>query len=1457
MDLPFHPLIRAWFARRFREPTAAQAQGWPQILAGRDTLIAAPTGSGKTLAAFLVCLDRLLRRADTGALDDATEVVYISPLKALSNDIHRNLEQPLEELRQVARELGYPEPAIRVAVRTGDSSPAERQALVSRPPHILITTPESFYLLLTAERSRQVLRTVRTVIVDEVHAVFRDKRGSHLALSLARLDALVQGTQPHPDPLAWREEGWRPQRIGLSATQRPIEAIARFLVGTEAPLPAIVDVGHQRDLDLGIEVPPTELEAVCSAQQWADIYDRIAALAQEHRTTLVFVNTRRLAERVAYQLSERLGEGRVAAHHGSLAKERRFQLEQRLKAGEMQVMVATASLELGIDIGTVELVCQIGSPRSIATFLQRVGRSGHALGLTPKGRLFPTTRDELVECAALLRAVRAGRLDAIVPPVAPLDILAQQLVAEASCRSWNEDELFDLVRRAAPYASLRREDFDQVLEMLSEGFAGRYGRVSAYLHRDRINGTVRGRRGARMAALTSGGAIPEVADYRVVADPEGTFIGTVNEDFAVESLPGDVFLLGTTSWRIRKVEPNTVRVEDAQGAPPSVPFWLGEAPARTSELSVEVSELRQAVADRLGDPASAIGWLVAECCLDAFGAEQIVRYIRATKEALGLVPSQGDVVFERFFDESGGMQLVIHAPFGGRINRAWALSLRKRFCVTFDFELQAAATDDAIVLSLGLQHSFPLEDAFGFVRASNAREVLIQALLAAPMFTTRWRWNATRALAVLRQRGGRKVPPPLQRMQADDLLAAIFPQLAACQENIEFPYQLPDHPLVRQTVEDCLQEAMDLEGLVALLERIEAGEVRLHARDTVEPSPMSHEVLTARPYAYLDDAPLEERRARAVTLRRTLPEQGRDLGALDPQAIQRVREEAWPAPRDADELHDALLGLVAVPEQLMLDPRGPVRPELVEGWFAELRAAGRAAVAETREGRRLWFAAEELPTVEALYPEARIMPAVRLPDHLAQERPAPDVALVRLLRGQMDFVGPITVRELAERLGLSPEDVAIGLAQLEGQGIVLRGRFTPGAIGEEYCERRLLARIHRATLDRLRQEIEPVSAQDLLRTLLRWQHVAPNAQLVGRRGLLEAIGQLQGFEAPAVAWEGSLLQARVTGYQSSWLDELCLAGEVVWGRLTLRPGNGENGGRAQPSRATPVTLALRRDLPWLLAAARGDKRANEPAGGAAQEVLGVLRRRGALFLSDLIALTRRLPSEVEGALWELVAGGMVTSDGFQPLRSLLAGSVSSRANASAARSRRLQRLASPFTAPPGGRWTLFADEYEVEPSELAEQVARQWLLRYGIVFRDLVAREQSNVPWREVVRALRRMEDQGLVRGGRFVAGFSGEQYALPEAVEALRQTRRRGPSGEVVRVSAVDPLNLVGIVTPGPRVPAVHTNAVVYRDGVPVATLEGGELIVRAEGGEAAARTVGIKAPAKSRKWALVTAPR
>ncbi len=1403
----FHPAVAGWFSRSFPAPTPAQAAAWPLVRAGRSTLVAAPTGSGKTLTAFLAAIDALVQQGLTeGGLVDGTQVLYVSPLKALSNDIHINLEQPLAGIGAELQRLGLPPVDIRTAVRTGDTPQAERNAMRKRVPHILVTTPESLYVLLGSESGRQMLRDVRSVIVDEIHAIAGNKRGSHLALSLERLEALCER------PLV---------RVGLSATQKPIDAVARFLVGTERPC-EIVDIGHGRARDLALEVPPVPLEAVMSNDAWALVYDRLAALAGEHRTTLVFVNTRRMAERTTRHLAERLGGAVVAAHHGSLAREQRLTAEQKLKRGELRVLVATASLELGIDIGDVELVCQLGSPRSIAAFLQRVGRAGHQVAGVSKGRLFPSSRDDLIECAALLDAVRRGELDTLRIPPAPLDVLAQQIVAEVSSREWQEDALLALLRRAMPYAVLDDATYQALLRMLAEGYTTRHGARGAYLHRDLATRSLRGRRGGRLTALTSGGTIADNSDYAVLLEPQGLSIGTVNEDFAVESLAGDVFQLGNTSYRILKIEAGRVRVEDAQGMPPSIPFWLGEAPGRSDELSFAVARLRGEIDQRLASAESqaaerlqpVIDWLADTPGIPREAAQQIVEYLSRARSALGALPTQRRLIMERFFDESGGTQLVIHSPYGSRINRAWGLALRKRFCRTFNFELQAAATEDAIILSLSTSHSFALDEVWRYLHSASAEQVLIQALLDAPLFGVRWRWIATTALALPRMAGGRKVAPQLQRMKSEDLLATVFPDQVACLENIVGEREIPDHPLVRQTLDDCLHEAMDSEGWLSLLRRMERGEVELLTRDLPAPSPLAMEILGARPYAFLDDAPLEERRTQAVLARRwSDPESTDDLGALDPEAIAAVGAEAWPEARNSDELHEALTALGCIAEA-----EAAGQPHWLQ-WLAELARAGRATRLQVAHDRALWTPLERLAWLRSIYPQAACEPRLPLPagyDQLLDE----EEALVELIRARLSGFAPLPVPLIARPLALPASAVALALTRLEAQGYVLRGRFSPGASEDEWCERHLLARIHRYTVKRLRREIEPVELADCMRFLADWQHLSAGTRMQGRESLGTLVEQLEGFQAAATAWESDLLPARLKDYGSTWLDELCRSGRIVWTRLSGRLK--ASGG---PVRGTPIVLLPRRQLgAWHALAS--DAPAPE-LSSRAQRVFDCLQTHGALFFDELQHDAHLLRSELEDALGELVAVGLVNADSFAGLRALL--TPASKRSRTARRTRGGAFIGGMADA---GRWALVRKPvagdvagHAVLPIEALEHIARVLLRRYGVVFWRLLAREADWLPpWRELLRVYHRLEARGEIRGGRFVAGVAGEQFALPEALALLREVRKRPLAGELLAVSAVDPLNQLGTLLPGSKVPALPGNRILYRDGVPLAALVAGK---------------------------------
>ncbi|WP_150807162.1 DEAD/DEAH box helicase [Pseudomonas fluorescens] len=1397
----FHPAVSAWFNATFPSVTAAQAQAWPLIRQRRSTLVAAPTGSGKTLTAFLAVLDDLVHRGleHGGQLPDETLVVYVSPLKALSNDIQINLQNPLAGITEQLRRMGLPQLQINTAVRTGDTPQKDRTAMRKSAPHILVTTPESLYVLLGSDSGRRMLGSVRTLIVDEIHAIAGSKRGSHLALSLERLQALCR------EPL---------MRIGLSATQKPIEAVSRFLAGRDRPC-EIVDIGHARPRDLAIEVPPVPLSAVMANDVWELVYDRLAVLAREHRTTLIFVNTRRLAERLSRHLSERLGKEAVAAHHGSLAKEFRLDAEQRLKRGDLQVLIATASLELGIDIGDVDLVCQIGSPRSIAAFLQRVGRSGHQVGGTPKGRLFATTRDDLIECAALLDCVRRGELDTLLIPTAPLDVLAQQIVAEVSCQEWQEQPLLEMIRRAWPYAGLDEEHYQAILRMLAEGYNGRQGIRSAYLHRDALTRTLRGRRGSKLTAVTSGGTIPDNADYSVLLEPQSLNIGSVNEDFAVESIAGDIFQLGNTSYRILRVETGKVRVEDAQGQPPTIPFWLGEAPGRSAELSFAVARLQARLDELLGatpgELQSSLDWLTDSLGLDFASAGQLVEYLARARLTLGALPSRDTLIMERFFDESGGTQLIIHSPFGSRINRAWGLALRKRFCRTFNFELQAAASEDAIVLSLSTSHSFELDEVWRYLNSNSAEHTLIQAVLEAPLFGVRWRWNAGVALALPRYSGGRKIPPQIQRMKSEDLIASVFPDQIACLENLAGEREIPEHPLVEQTLDDCLHEAMDSEGWLALLRRMENGEIRLISRDLPAPSPLAAEILSARPYTFLDDAPLEERRTQAVLNRRwSDPQSTDDLGALDIEAIQAVRDEAWPTPTGADEMHEALMSLTCI-----TDAEAQANEQWLT-WLQALADTGRASRLQINAGQSLWLALERLTLLRTLYPQVLLQPELQaLPGF--DEAWNGDEALVEVIRARLSGFGPLPLSEIAEPLALPPARITQALAQLEAEGYVLRGRFSPGATQDQWCERHLLARIHRYTVRRLRREIEPVALQDFMRFLFDWQHVSNSTQGQGSAVLPEIVSQFEGYPAAAAAWDSDILPARLKGYSASWLDDLCRSGKLVWSRLTAH---------SKPAsaalRSTPIVLLPRSQVAlWSSLTEQTDSSELSPK---AQKVHLALSQQGALFFDELLHEAHLLRSELESALQELVGAGLVNADSFAGLRALI-----TPASKRQARSGRRGRGAFIGGMDDAGRWALLRRTAPTAVSEVTrpgqtpaatlEHVAMTLLRRYGVVFWRLLEREADWLPsWRELLRTFHRLEARGEIRGGRFVSGLAGEQFALPEAIPLLREVRRRPHDGSLIGVCGVDPLNLAGTLLPGNKVPALASNRLVYRDGLPAA---------------------------------------
>jgi ATP-dependent Lhr-like helicase len=1449
-----HPVVAEWFLAKFGSATEPQEEGWPAILRGETTLISAPTGSGKTLAAFLVAIDGLLRQAIAGSLAPVTQVVYVSPLKALSNDVQKNLNGPLAEIQRLAVARGYLCPEIRTGVRTGDTLPLERARMLRNPPHILVTTPESLYLLLTAGKSREHLRQVRVVIVDEIHAVADDKRGAHLALTLERLDALVCGENRLTPGGFLVGRDAPPQRIGLSATQNPIALVGEFLAGAGRAA-TIVQVGQRRELDIAIEIPSDELGSVTTSGMWEDVFDRLAEHALAHRSTLVFVNTRRLVEKIAFALGERLtpqlGPNCVAAHHGSLARELRLDAEQRLKNGEIRILIATASLELGIDIGNIDLVCQISTTRAVAVAMQRVGRAGHWRGAIPKGRLFATTRDDLLEQAALVRKMRAGELDRLEIPPQPTDVLMQQIVACVGAEPWEEDALYGVLRRAYPYRELKRELFDEVVKLLAEGIELSRGRYGAYLLRDGVHGVLHPRRGSRAVAISNGGAIPDTAMFNVILQPEGLQIATLDEHFAVDSGPGDVILLGNTSWRVQRVEAaGRVLVEDAHGAPPTLPFWFGEAPQRTAVLSDGVCELREEIsrrtmgtapsAVRMENPevADCVAWLMEECGVCASAARQMVAYIVAGRAVLGAVPSKTTVIAERFFDEGGGMQLILHAPFGGRLNKAWGLALRKRFCRGFNFELQAAATDNGINISLAEQHSFPLSDVFHFLTEHTAKELLEQAAIASPIFKTRWRWAANRSLQLLRMAKGKRIALQIQRTRSEDLLASVFPQAAACFETIVGDIQIPDHPLVNEVMQDVLQEAMDLEGLNEVLCGIASGAIRCLAVDTPVPSQFAHELINANPYAFLDNAGLEERRTRAVSLRRALPDSvAEGAGRLDQAAIDTVRRELWPDLRDEHELHDLLHSLVALP-MAMVDEAADAGRD-VRHWaeFCErLAETGRARTIDVN-GVPCWVATERLHQLAALWPSRKAEPGRRQSTpQFDTNQVTNETTLRQCVQGWLQLTGPITASTFARRLSLDPAPVFQTFLTMEMQGLLMRGAFEHAATEEaheiEWCERRILQRIHRLTLATARKQVEAVAPAVYMRWLLGWQHLAPQTQLSGEEGVLEALHHLEGFEAPAVEWERTLLPVRVANYDPRWLDQLCLSGAVGWGRVSPHPawtmGDGGAPRRVVPTNAAPITFYLRETADWLphtLARERVPEAVlAEALSAEALLMRGLLRQRGACFAADLQRITRLTRQQTSHALWELATAGIAAADGFDQLRALM----DPRRKAAAAQTE--SKRAARTTA---GRWSLLseaADEVaavrgpaaDAQAAAIArarredaaiESFARVLLARYGVLFRDLLARESNAPKWRDLLGILRRLEARGEVRGGRFVNGFGGEQFALPEAADSLRASRSR-ESQDIIAVAGADPMNLVGITIPGERVAAVPGKEVRYRNG-------------------------------------------
>lgn len=1401
----FHPSVSKWFESQFGTPTEVQTRAWPAIMEHEYTLIAAPTGSGKTLAAFLVAINDLVKQLIAGTLAWQTQVVYVSPLKALGNDIERNLREPLEGITSELEKLGYKDSRIKVAVRTGDTTPAERSSMVRTPPHIMVTTPESLYLLLTSDSGRKMLGSVKTVIIDEIHAMADDKRGSHLSLSLERLENITSATL---------------KRIGLSATQKPIELVAGFLKGNRPGATCkIINNLQARKYDLGMILPDSPLSPVMSNEVWTELHQKLVNLIKEHKTTLIFVNTRRLAERLTHSLDPFLEKNTITAHHGSMSKKHRETAEQRLKHGELKALVATASLELGIDIGSVDLVIQISSPRSISAFIQRLGRSRHYVNGVPKGRIIPLTLNDLIECTALLQKVKQGELDTLHIPEKPSDVLAQQIVAEVSCADYKVEELYNIYKMAFPFRNLSFEEFTAITETLSKGYTTRKGRGGAYVYLDKINHTIKPRRAARLTALVNGGTIPDSFDFDVILEPQNTVVGTVHEDFATESLPGDVFQLGNSSWKIKKIENGKIRVEDAHGQPPDMPFWIAEAPGRTRELSGAVSGIIHEVAANVSTDETSVENEITRVMeiyhLEYIAAEQLVKYLAYTKAAFGELPSEDTVILERFFDQAGDTHLVLHSVFGTRVNKAWGLALRKRFCRKFNFELQAAANENAIVLSLGPTHSFPLEEVFSYLSPDNVREILIQALLDSPVFGVRWRWNASTALAITKRSGGKRVAPQLQRMQSEDLISLIFPDQLACPENLEGDREVPEHPLVNQTIYDCLHEAMDIDLLEEILTKIKAKEIKTIAADLREPSPMAQEVLVAQPYAFLDNAPLEERRVHAVYSRRwTGMEDASAMAQLDPAAIQKVKEEVWPRVRNADELYEALMVSGFLTEYEIsgkndLDSYQIFLTELInESRATKIRIPGVDSY--------FWVAVERLPEFLKVFHKGVQEPEIPVPVEIAKASEKIQNPLLEFVRSRLDILGPVSTQELLGTLPVKTSEMEQALLALEVEGFVFRGHFT-SPVADEWCERRLLARIHRYTIDKLRSEIKPVSPSEFMHYLFHWQHVISEDQSELYHQLRKVLDQLEGYEAQSVAWEGDILPLRVKSYSYTALDLLLMTGEYVWGRFR----NGKHDPQqlsSVPIRTTPVTFIKRENLKFHLS--QFESPADE-LSVYAKTILKILQTSGALFFFQLEEKSRLLKSQVEDALTELISVGLVTSDSFTGLRTLL---IPDKYYTEKRKSGKVI-----FNLQQAGRWWLINSGEELQEQnseEYLDSLANMLLKRYGIIFRKLVEKEKLLFAWYDLLKIYRKMEARGIIRGGRFVEGFGGEQYALPEAVSALRSLKKEEPKESYVTISAADPLNLTGFITPGKRIPSFYGNRILYLNGTPIACKEGKDVI-------------------------------
>jgi len=1363
----FLPFVRHWFDETFSEATLPQRQGWEAIASGRDTLIVAPTGSGKTLAAFLWALDHLHRLGLERRLEDRVYVVYVSPLRALNNDVEKNLRAPLAGIRAAAAADGLAPPEVRVAVRTGDTLAAARQAMTRRPPHILITTPESLYILLTSAGFRPALAGARFVIVDEIHALMGGKRGAHLALSLERLQALVEE----------REPGARPQRIGCSATVSPVSDALTFLTGATGRDPVAIDAGFTRELDIQVVAPVDDFLTSSSDTIWDATLQQIAELVEAHRTTLVFAQSRRSAERLARDLNDRIPGGRVAAHHGSLSRRARLEAENRLKDGELKALVATSSLELGIDVGAIDLVVQLQSPRNIAAALQRVGRAGHLLTRVSKGRLVVTKGEELIEAAAIVRSIGARQLDRIAAPEAPLDVLAQQIVATVAAESIAVDDLYARFRNAASYHTLSREDFVAVVRSIAEPLPAEVKGAAPRILWDRVNDRLHARRGSRFLALTSGGTIPDAGLYDVFVAETDLKVGTLDEEFVTESLPGDVFLLGSNAWKILKVRADRVLVEDARGMSPTIPFWKGEHPSRSYDLGVAVGRLRRDAAERLDAPDFG-EWARLECGLDARATTAMRAWLVKAGEVLDGVPDDRGIVVESFADEMGGRHAMIHSVFGMRVNGAWGMVLKEKVRRAFGLVAEAAHVDDGILLSFAPGQVPPSPERLVTLVAPEEVDALLgRALIGSPLFATRFRHCALRALYIPRMYMGQRTPAYLQRLKADALLEVVGGQA--------------EFPLVAETLRECFNDALDVPRLKRLLGRLHDGEMWTRHVDTPLPSPFVYPLLLAWDWAYLDAGHAEERRIDAVSMRKAWSVSS---GPVRPDIVAAVEAELQrTAPerraRDANEL------------AAILDDLGDLTPaEIAERVIGD----GGALVASLSDERRIL-------EVELDVPGARGKRAwIPTTDAALYAGLATDAGLERVALRLLRTRGPVTAAWVAERYGLPPAEVAAALERLVARGVVRQGAFLEDVPSPQYVHIAVLEEIQRRQVHARRVPRPVASPEQFSAFLLRRHHLHPDHRLVGPPGVLASLELLQGEDFPARVWEHALLPGRVDDYQRDWLDRLGLSGEIVWTVFDDR-------GATERSRSGRVGVALRENLGWL-------RQGTAPAAAIDERTKNVLlhiQLRGASFVQDLARLTGLDTARTLAALWELFWAGLVTPDTFS---AIIAGVTPRPPSAAtpARRRRRGQARGLLPRLPVVGRWSAFGDDERLSPDDREEALAQLLLARYGVL-----ARELARGDWSTLRHTLLRMEYGGEVVRGYFVEGLSGEQYALAEALGDLTPPSRRAEPH--VLVSMVDPANLWGRVftlthPDGTRAAAarIPQSWLVFRGGRPVVLAEG-----------------------------------